>query len=227
MVFSGCGMHVRRHNLSPLVRPRLLAFLFACWLVGPGAQAANIEDVDQLIKDQRYEKALLRLDELLLTRRNDPDLLLRKGICQSMLGRFSDAEASFNSVLAVDPKEPRFLYNLGLLRLREKRFDEAERLFHETLAVRPWHPEVNYHLGVICEGRGDMNGAVDYYKRELNLNGRCAKAWQRWYVLKGTGNTDNHVSWAAILFGVGAAAVGMLVLYWQKKSDDEEMKCAS
>jgi len=190
-------------------------------------EAAPIEDVDRLIRDRHYEAAIAEIDRVLLTRPKDPDLHLRKGICQSMLRSFDAARETFQRGIAAHPKDARFLHNMGLLCMRQKRFDEAESWLQQTLAVRTWHPETNYHLGLIYEGRGDTETAATYYTCELNHNPRCAKAWQRWYALKGTGGTDSHVSLAAIAAALAAMAAGLFVLYRKKRSDDEEIRCAS
>ena len=200
----------------------------AAWVVcGSFAYGAHIEAVDRLIRDGRYAEAVARLDKDMAARPNDPDLILRKGICQSMLGSFADARATFQQGLALNSKEPRFLHNLGLLCMREKKFDEAEEWFKKTLAVRQWHPEANFHLGIIYEGRGDVKAAMEYYKRELNQNARCAKAWQRWHVLKSSApDRQEGVSLTLVLLAIGSTAAGLYVVFRQKKLDKEEIECA-
>jgi len=217
-------MHISGRKL---IRYTTLCVCAAWVALASLACAAHIEAVDRTIRDGRYAEAIAQLDKDLISRPNDPDLILRKGICQSMLKRYADARATFEMGLALDPKAPRFLQNLGLLCMREKKFDEAETWFKKTLAVRPWHPEANFHLGVIYEGRGDMKMAMEYYKRELNQNARCAKAWQRWYLLKSSAQDGGErFSIPLILLAIGATAAGLFVLFRQKKLDEKEIECA-
>jgi hypothetical protein len=62
--------------------------------------------------------------------------------------------------------------------------DQAEEILLQLMKIADWYPEANYHLGYIYEKRGQPALAVDYYIRELNVNGGCAKAWRRYLALK-------------------------------------------
>ncbi|MEW6356838.1 MAG: tetratricopeptide repeat protein [Planctomycetota bacterium] len=218
-------MHLIRLQL---IGPTMLAVCTAWVVIGPFAYGDNIEAVDILIRHGQYAEAVAEIDKESVARPDNLDLILRKGICQSMLFCFAESRVTFEQGLAIDPKDPRFLHNLGLLCMREKKFSEAEEWFKKTLAIRPWHPEANFHLGVIYEGRGDVKTAMEYYTRELNHNARCAKAWQRWHVLKSAAQgRQGRISLSLVLLAACATAAGLFVLFRQKKLDEEEIECAS
>jgi len=53
---------------------------------------------------------------------------------------------------------------------QEGRIPQAESAFHGIIARDPSNGDAYYNLAVIAEGKGDLNGALSYYRSALNLN---------------------------------------------------------
>lgn len=50
------------------------------------------------------------------------------------------------------------------------RLDQAEKLFKKVLAMDPKNVDAFYNLGVLTESRGDLKGALDFYRRASALS---------------------------------------------------------
>jgi len=180
---------------------------------------------DLLIRGGEYEKAEVRLQQLKAELPQNVELLLRLGIVESLLKKYASAHQTLNDALKIAPEDPRILHNIGLVYLRQGDRANAKAYFEKTLAIRPWHPETNFHLGLIYEAAGDKEKAIECFVKELNDNGRCAKAWQHLLILKGNDGSGPGISWRLVLIGSGLAVIGMAIYYWNKRLTDKEIPC--
>ncbi|NQU04565.1 MAG: tetratricopeptide repeat protein [Calditrichaeota bacterium] len=56
-------------------------------------------------------------------------------------------------------------------------FDKAEQLYNESIEADSRAPHVNFYIAELARQRGDINRAVEYYRRELEIQPDHAKAW--------------------------------------------------
>ncbi len=124
-----------------------------------------------------YLAALRIWRKLLQERPNDPQLLLRLGVTQSLMGRYKEAEASFRRGQALAPGNAQFIFNLGVMYLRKGDLDRAEKLLKETIRINPTLPGANEHLGILYEKRGEPARARKYFMQGLNTNVGSLSAW--------------------------------------------------
>ena len=136
-----------------------------------------------LLRREEVDQAIAIWQELLRESPTDVTLLNRLGIAYTQAEDFERAESFFNRALAEDADEPQGYFNLALLQMKRRQMDQAEQTLLKLMTVADWYPEANYHLGYICEKSGRLDLAKQYYVRELNVNGSCAKAWRRYLAL--------------------------------------------
>jgi tetratricopeptide (TPR) repeat protein len=113
-----------------------------------GHYAAAVESLQRATRlDSRYMKAYDNL-----------------GLCYEALGRFDEAERSFEEALRLNRAEkarsPWPALNFGLLLTRLDRPEAAEARFRESLAADPRFPQARYQLGVALEKRGLVAEAI-------------------------------------------------------------------
>jgi len=84
-------------------------------------------------------------------------------------GRFEDARAHLEDLVALKPDFPEAQNNLGLALFRLGRDTEAERAFQAALAGRSGMAEAHYNLGALHDRRGEVAKAEARYREVLRL----------------------------------------------------------
>ncbi len=95
---------------------------------------------------------------------------LQEGLEHHRAGRLREADASYRSVLAEEPRHPDGLYLLGVLALQVGQPQAALALFRDAAAVRPGDAEVHNMSGEACRSLGDYEAAIAAYRRALELD---------------------------------------------------------
>ena len=73
--------------------------------------------------------------------------------------------------------------------------DKAEEYYQKALRANSRAPYVNSRLAELAVGRGDRDGAIDYYRRELTIQPTYAKVWNNLGVqLQNSGQEDEALS---------------------------------
>ena len=136
----------------------LLLFLQALALSAAPIQGESISPGSVLAKmrNDNYAGALKDLESLLRTGGPDPRLYYRKGICETVLGRYGEALESFRQARAAGFEEEwRIRTRAGIVHFHQGRIEEAGEEFRRVLADRPGDPDALYYRGRIelQEGR--------------------------------------------------------------------------
>jgi tetratricopeptide (TPR) repeat protein len=112
------------------------------------------EDAVELIEDQKYEEAILKLNEANAKYPNSADVLNYLGYCNRKLNRLEPAMDYYRKALAIDSKHKGVHEYLGELFLQMNNLKKAEK----ELAT----------LGLLCpdgcEEQDDLKEAIDTFK---------------------------------------------------------------
>ena len=141
-----------------MIAPALLLLLQTVVPLGVPLQGGPIstETISAKMRGDDYGGALEDLMSLLETGRSDPGLYYRKGICETVLGRYGEALESFRQARAAGFEEEwRIRSRVGIVHFHQGRIEEAREEFRHLLAERPGDPEALYYRGRIelKEGR--------------------------------------------------------------------------
>jgi Flp pilus assembly protein TadD len=93
--------------------------------------------------------------------------------------RWSDAEAEFTRILALDPREPQgstAAYDLGLAQAQSGQYDDAARSFEHAISLDPGFLAAMGNLIAVDVTRGDLAGARAVADRFLALAPDSARA---------------------------------------------------
>lgn len=89
---------------------------------------------------------------------------------------------ALDRAVAADPRYFRAHYNRGVAHAKAGDPAAARADYEAALAIRPQHYESSYNLGLLMLDRGDVEGAVRWLKRAVELGGGPARA-RSWFSL--------------------------------------------
>jgi tetratricopeptide (TPR) repeat protein len=137
---------------------------------------------DQLIRGTRLlnrGKATEALPLLERAHKLKPDhfeAMLNLGGAYIMAGRFKLAVPVLEKASALYPDQPQLWVNLGAAYLgnpilaNDDKQLKALDAFNRALALDPYAPNVEYNIGLIHRDRGELNLAINAFKRALATN---------------------------------------------------------
>ncbi len=93
------------------------------------------------------------------------------GVAYLRAGRHDAAAAEFRAALAADARNVESLTNLAVVMLETERAEDAATLLREALAIDPKHAASHYNLALILERRGEIQAAIQHYRRFIDNSG--------------------------------------------------------
>ena len=118
---------------------------------------------------EKYEDALVYLDQILSINPNDVEILIRKGKSCQMLGKMEQAMECFERVLSLQPSNFSALRNLVLVFINLEKYEGALTHLEKILFENPNDFEMIYFKGIILEQLGQFAESVNYYLKSLQI----------------------------------------------------------
>jgi superkiller protein 3 len=101
---------------------------------------------------------------------SDPDALNALGNAYTMAGRFSDAAAIFQRLIAQDPNDALAYENLGMTQLQANDARSAEASLRRAIQLDGSLGGAYTALGVVLANTGRVSEAVDAWKKALTID---------------------------------------------------------
>lgn len=117
------------------------------------------KDADQIKRELRYAKELLRLDP------DDRYGLSIKSYYEYLAMDFDQAKRTYEHALRLDPEDPAVWNNLALLYKRQKDYKKEEELYQISLKYGPDDPNTLNNLAVCYAHQGRFDEALAIMKR--------------------------------------------------------------
>ena len=92
---------------------------------------------------------------------------LNRGLMEQRRGNLSEAERLYRTVLKADPANVQASYLLGILFYQADQLDISLKWLQQTLALRPKFPRAWNDLGNTLRDLGQIEGAIDAYRKAL------------------------------------------------------------
>ena len=126
-------------------------------------------DISNMMREERFEEALEKLGSRPATGEPDAETALLRAVLLTNVGRFEDAEAACNALLAADALHAGAHYLLALC--REHSGDRAGAIDHDQTAtyVDPTFAMPRLHLGLLERRAGRLAQAEAELRRALAL----------------------------------------------------------
>ena len=129
--------------------------------VAPGAENNNAQ-VKALYDAKRWEDVVRAVPES----PNEPaDLELDRGLALAELGRFNEAERTFEAGHAGHPRDARFLEEMAGIAYHDKRFASAKKDLRRALVLDPNDTYASNFLASIYFLEGNLEAALKYWNR--------------------------------------------------------------
>jgi tetratricopeptide (TPR) repeat protein len=108
-------------------------------IAGPDAPE-DVKRAERLLNAGRYQEARELLDQLRVTRADDPTVWILSGQVEVDVGRLTEADAMADSALKIDPKSYRGWVLKGSVLQFRGRFSVAKNAYERALSLDPNHP---------------------------------------------------------------------------------------
>lgn len=122
-----------------------------------------------------------------------PEILVSMGNILQEMGRSEEAIACFEKVLEKKPDFAPVLCNLANVLRREGRLPEAVERYEHALKLAPDYSEGHYDLGIALQDLGDKEKAALEFRKALEIDSRCTKAWRAIAGLSKSSLSDSEV----------------------------------
>lgn len=145
------------------------------WLVLAGACVAgyayadDYSDVSQLVRTNKFNEALTRVDSYLASKPADPQMRFFKGVIQRNLGKTTDAITTFTLLTQDYPELPEPYNNLAVLYAGQGQYDKARLALEMAIRTNPSYATAHENLGDVY-----ARLASQAYNKALQLDGNNA-----------------------------------------------------
>jgi predicted O-linked N-acetylglucosamine transferase (SPINDLY family) len=95
--------------------------------------------------------------------------LLETAVTHHDAGRWTEAEAIYQQILARDPEDADVVQLLALVNYQLGRKEAARDLFEQSAKLNPLAPDCHYHLGILYAAAGEHERAVESFKKAIDL----------------------------------------------------------
>jgi Tfp pilus assembly protein PilF len=86
------------------------------------------------------------------------------------IGKLDKAAAAYKAQLKKTPENAMALNNLGMIYKLQFHYRQAMEYFGKAVAADPMYADAYYNLGFISFEEGDLDGAIENYKKAIEIN---------------------------------------------------------
>ncbi len=139
----------------------------------------SYSDIQLLINQGEYEKALALTEKQLSVIKSDIKLQFMKGLILTRLDRFHDAEEAFIQITLGNPELPEPFNNLAVVYAAQGKYTEAEEALKNAINTHPSYATAHENLGDIY-----AKMASHAYNQALELDVRNTTAREKLSLVK-------------------------------------------
>jgi predicted TPR repeat methyltransferase len=105
------------------------------------------------------------------------------GVMLQREGRFAEADAVYQQILAVEPDYPQAVHFAGVLAHQMGRTDDAVARIERSLALSSEQADWHSNFGIVLQEQGRLDEAIAAYRRAIALDAKHANAYSNLGVL--------------------------------------------
>ncbi len=143
-----------------------------------------IGDIDEALKVYRnlitmYPQKLDYYDKYLKYKKDDYDILYRKGVVLYKSGDLKGAIDTFEAVVKLKPDHRNAYIYLGAAYTKLKRYKDAIRAFKKVIQQDPKNKAAWFNLAIIYEKIGEYDDALTSIREAVKIDPNDPKVWHR------------------------------------------------
>jgi tetratricopeptide (TPR) repeat protein len=146
----------------------------------PGQLEARLSLGDMMLRLERHARAYAHYAEAIRLFPGSPRPLLKMGNYYDALGRTDLARDYYSQALFLDPRFSEALNNLAALEIRAENYGEAVALLEMAVNAQPEFALPYMNLGIARESSGDRAGALEAYRKYVELGGSRSEEVNVW-----------------------------------------------
>jgi len=132
---------------------------------------------EALVADERYDQAAEIYEMIVEMDRHDHLSRFNLAVIYTRLGRFTDAEAAYNALLADRGDYIRARYNLAVLQQAQGKLADAAETWQKVIRCDHELPSAHASLGQVYLDLGDVEAAMAHYAEAAKLRPREVGGW--------------------------------------------------
>lgn len=132
-----------------------------------GKHASELQKVQDLMKDGKYEEAQPILEELGKSNPDDPLVIRLLGNTFAYTGFLGKAKKVWKEGLKKFPTNIDLLYNYGLAFYLQGNFPKAKIYWKKALKLNADDAEIFFNMGQVMRDEGQLRKAIAYWKKAI------------------------------------------------------------
>jgi tetratricopeptide (TPR) repeat protein len=133
----------------------------------PDYQAAMVNIIGSLIRLRRYDKGIKEAKRFLIVFPRDFTLYNELGTLYSLKQENDKAMEAFRTSIDIEPVNPDALNKISGIYIVKKDFKTAGSFLEKARKINPNLRKLYFHLAQVEDAGGNIDKAIDYYKKEL------------------------------------------------------------
>jgi arylsulfatase A-like enzyme/Flp pilus assembly protein TadD len=133
----------------------------------PDYQAAMVNIIGSWIRLRRYDKGIEEIQRFLKTFPRDSTLFNELGTIYLLKQEDDKALEALRTSIDIEPINADALNKIGGIYIVKEDFNTAEPFLEKARKINPDIRKLNFHLAQAEDARGNIDQAIDYYKKEL------------------------------------------------------------
>jgi len=143
---------------------------------GQNDSTVDLEKIEALFDEEKYEGALSYLGDILRKHPNDEVALINKGHALYYLEREQEAIEYYDKALKINPENDEALYFKTKALHALERYEEALTNAFKSLEINPENDEALQDIGLLLFLLGNYEESITYFDKVLEINSTRADA---------------------------------------------------
>lgn len=130
----------------------------------------NIDEIIKLYKDQNFKDAKKKIENLLVSNKNNTYLLNLRGIVCRAKGEYQNSLISYNKAIVLDKENPSFLNNRGNLYRDFGDLQKARKDYSDALKINPKYFDALINLIILEQEENNYKEAENLSFKALQID---------------------------------------------------------